>query len=172
MKVIDTAIAEVKIIEPRVFEDERGFFFESFNQQRFEEAIGYPVEFVQDNHSRSSRGVLRGLGWTGPVKSPSYTLLEHYPLSSIYLYHFDFYRFNEPEEFEDAGLGEYFRENAVCLVEWPDKARGYVPAADLDLVFRFPEALDGGRILDVHARSEAGRQCLNGIRSRWSGAVS
>ncbi|MCG9026472.1 dTDP-4-dehydrorhamnose 3,5-epimerase [Laribacter hongkongensis] len=61
MKVIDTAIAEVKIIEPRVFEDERGFFFESFNQQRFEEAIGYPVEFVQDNHSRSSRGVLRGL---------------------------------------------------------------------------------------------------------------
>lgn len=61
MKVIDTAIAEVKIIEPRVFEDARGFFFESFNQQRFEEAIGYPVEFVQDNHSRSSRGVLRGL---------------------------------------------------------------------------------------------------------------
>ena len=61
MKVIETAIAEVKIIEPRVFEDERGFFFESFNQQRFEEAVGQPVAFVQDNHSRSSRGVLRGL---------------------------------------------------------------------------------------------------------------
>lgn len=118
------------------------------------------------------RALLRALGHSGPVKSPTYTLVEVYAVSRLYLYHFDFYRFNDPEEFDDAGLGEYFSKDTVCLVEWPDKARGYVPAADLDLVFRFPEALDGGRILDVHARSEAGRQCLNGIRSRWSGAVS
>lgn len=61
MKIIDTAIPDVKIIEPAVFRDDRGFFFESFNQKRFEEAIGRKVEFVQDNHSRSSKGVLRGL---------------------------------------------------------------------------------------------------------------
>ncbi len=61
MNVIDTAIPDVKIIEPKVFGDDRGFFFESFNKQRFEEAIGRKVEFVQDNHSRSGRGVLRGL---------------------------------------------------------------------------------------------------------------
>ncbi|MCU8069525.1 dTDP-4-dehydrorhamnose 3,5-epimerase [Shewanella sp. SM32] len=61
MKIIDTNIPDVKIIEPKVFGDERGFFFESFNQQLFEAAVGYPVHFVQDNHSKSSKGVLRGL---------------------------------------------------------------------------------------------------------------
>jgi dTDP-4-dehydrorhamnose 3,5-epimerase len=61
VKVIDTAIADVKIIEPTVFGDERGFFFESFNQSKFEVAIGHVVDFVQDNHSRSVKGVLRGL---------------------------------------------------------------------------------------------------------------
>jgi dTDP-4-dehydrorhamnose 3,5-epimerase len=61
MKVIDTKIPDVKIIEPAVFGDERGFFFESFNQRQFEEAVGYTVNFVQDNHSKSSKGVLRGL---------------------------------------------------------------------------------------------------------------
>ena len=61
MKVTPTAIEGVLIIEPKVFGDERGFFFESYNQQAFEAAVGHPVAFVQDNHSRSARGVLRGL---------------------------------------------------------------------------------------------------------------
>ncbi|WP_421198962.1 dTDP-4-dehydrorhamnose 3,5-epimerase [Aeromonas enteropelogenes] len=66
MNIIDTKIPDVKIIEPKVFGDERGFFFESFNQQQFEAAIGYPVNFVQDNHSKSSKGVLRGLHYQLP----------------------------------------------------------------------------------------------------------
>lgn len=61
MKVIDTAIPEVKIIEPRVFGDERGFFFESYNARVFNEAVGREVNFAQDNHSLSAKGVLRGL---------------------------------------------------------------------------------------------------------------
>ena len=61
MKVTATAIPEVMVIEPKVFGDQRGFFFESFNQRAFDEAIGQHVEFVQDNHSRSAKGVLRGL---------------------------------------------------------------------------------------------------------------
>lgn len=61
MKVVPTAIPEVLIIEPLVFEDGRGFFFESFNQRAFNQAVGQEVQFVQDNHSRSARGVLRGL---------------------------------------------------------------------------------------------------------------
>ena len=61
MKVIDTAIQDVKIVEPTVYEDERGFFFESFNQKDLEQAIGCKVDFVQDNHSKSVEGVLRGL---------------------------------------------------------------------------------------------------------------
>ena len=60
MQIIDTALADVKIIEPQVFGDERGFFLESYNQDRFAEA-GIPSVFVQDNHSRSGQGVLRGL---------------------------------------------------------------------------------------------------------------
>jgi dTDP-4-dehydrorhamnose 3,5-epimerase len=61
MKVTHTAIPDVLIIEPKVFGDERGFFFESFNQKAFSEATGLNVTFVQDNHSRSAKGVLRGL---------------------------------------------------------------------------------------------------------------
>jgi len=61
MKVVETDIPDVKILEPAVFCDERGFFFESFNQKKFEEIIGRRVNFVQDNHSRSVKGVLRGL---------------------------------------------------------------------------------------------------------------
>lgn len=66
MKVTDTKIPDVKIIEPTVFEDERGFFFESFNHKKFEEAIGRSVTFGQDNHSKSSKGVLRGLHYQLP----------------------------------------------------------------------------------------------------------
>ena len=61
MKVIPTAIPEVLILEPRVFGDSRGFFFESFNQRNFRAATGTDLTFVQDNHSRSAKGVLRGL---------------------------------------------------------------------------------------------------------------
>ena len=61
MKVIATSLPEVKILEPDVFGDERGFFLESYNRRRFAEAVGVDPEFVQDNHSRSGRGVLRGL---------------------------------------------------------------------------------------------------------------
>jgi dTDP-4-dehydrorhamnose 3,5-epimerase len=66
--VIPTAIPDVLIIEPKVFGDERGFFFESFNQAKFEAAIGRKVNFVQDNHSRSSKNVLRGLHYQ--IKQP------------------------------------------------------------------------------------------------------
>jgi dTDP-4-dehydrorhamnose 3,5-epimerase len=69
MKVIPTALPGVLIFEPGVFEDERGFFFESFNQREFDTAIGQHVEFVQDNHSRSQRGVLRGLHYQLPPRA-------------------------------------------------------------------------------------------------------
>lgn len=66
MKVISTAIPDVKILEPKVFGDERGFFFESFNQKIFEDATGLKRDFVQDNHSKSCRGTLRGLHFQLP----------------------------------------------------------------------------------------------------------
>lgn len=66
MNVIKTEIDDVLIFEPKVFGDDRGFFFESFSQKIFEEAVGRKVDFVQDNHSRSSKGVLRGLHYQLP----------------------------------------------------------------------------------------------------------
>ena len=69
MKAIDTAIPDVKIIEPTVFADDRGFFFESFSQVKFEAAIGRSAAFVQDNHSRSGKGVLRGLHYQLPPRA-------------------------------------------------------------------------------------------------------
>lgn len=66
MKVTDTKIPDVKIFEPTVLTDKRGFFFESFNHKKFEEAIGRKVTFVQDNHSKSTKGVLRGLHYQLP----------------------------------------------------------------------------------------------------------
>lgn len=68
MRVVQTAIPEVLIIEPKVFGDDRGFFFESFNKQQFQQATGLDCEFVQDNHSRSSQHVLRGLHYQ--IKQP------------------------------------------------------------------------------------------------------
>lgn len=69
MKITRLAIPDVVLIEPKVFPDERGFFYESFNQLQFESAIGHAVTFVQDNHSRSPRGVLRGLHYQLPPKA-------------------------------------------------------------------------------------------------------
>jgi len=68
MQVVATEIPDVLIIEPKVFGDERGFFFESFNKKAFQQAIGVEADFVQDNHSKSSRGVLRGLHYQ--IKQP------------------------------------------------------------------------------------------------------
>ena len=66
MKLLDTRIPDVKIFEPKVFGDERGFFFESFNQKLFADATGLERDFVQDNHSKSGRGILRGLHYQLP----------------------------------------------------------------------------------------------------------
>jgi dTDP-4-dehydrorhamnose 3,5-epimerase len=69
MQFLPTRITDVLLIEPKVFGDERGLFFESFRQDRFDEAVGHPVAFVQENHSKSTRGVLRGLHFQLPPKA-------------------------------------------------------------------------------------------------------
>jgi tRNA threonylcarbamoyladenosine biosynthesis protein TsaE len=103
------------------------------------------------------RGVLRALGDTGPVKSPTYTLVEIHVVSGLNLYHFDFYRFNQPEEYLDAGLDEYFAGDGVCLVEWPEQAAPYLPSPDLHIRL----SVDGaGRVAHIHAGSERGERCL------------
>ena len=110
------------------------------------------------------RGCLRGLGWTGPVKSPTYTLVEHYPFSSLYFYHFDFYRFADPSEWETAGLADCFRNDAVCVVEWPERVGPLLPPPDLALALsHLADAGAAGRDLALRARTESGERCLTAI---------
>jgi tRNA threonylcarbamoyladenosine biosynthesis protein TsaE len=104
-----------------------------------------------------ARGILQGLGHEGRVKSPTYTLVEPYQFSRLYLYHFDFYRFLDPEELEASGFREYFNPESVCLVEWPEKAPD-LPAADLEINMR-PDKQ--GRSIVITAHTEAGRRCLD-----------
>lgn len=107
------------------------------------------------------RGILAALGWTGAVKSPTYTLVEHYPFSSLYFYHFDFYRFADPLEWETAGLAECFRADSVCLVEWPERVADLLPPPDLAvmLAHRAADTADG-RVLTAVARTAGGERCL------------
>ncbi|MEO5701882.1 MAG: tRNA (adenosine(37)-N6)-threonylcarbamoyltransferase complex ATPase subunit type 1 TsaE [Casimicrobiaceae bacterium] len=110
------------------------------------------------------RAMLRALGWTGPVKSPTYSLLEHYLLSSLYFYHFDFYRVEDPNEWESTGFAEYFTKDSVCMVEWPDRVGGYLPPGDLavEIAYAGPESL-AGRDLTFIAHSPAGLRCLRTV---------
>lgn len=106
-----------------------------------------------------TRGILRGLGYQGKVKSPTYNLIELYKISRLYLYHFDFYRFNNPHEWEEAGFRDYFNADSICLVEWPEKANGLLPQADLKFIFKVAE----GRDVEIQADTEAGKLCVK----RW-----
>jgi tRNA threonylcarbamoyladenosine biosynthesis protein TsaE len=107
------------------------------------------------------RGILRGLGYREKVKSPTYTLVELYRVSSLYLYHFDFYRFADPAEWEDAGFREYFGAESVCLVEWPEKAGDLLPVPDLSIGLRIEQ---DGRRIELAAKTENGRKCLERMR--------
>lgn len=94
--------------------------------------------------STFARGVLRALGATGPIKSPSYTLMETYDLPGVQALHLDLYRLNDPEELEHLGLADYYRAGNLWLIEWPEKGDGRLPPPDLR--FEFSIGPEGHRI--------------------------
>jgi len=111
------------------------------------------------------RGVLRSLGHTGKVKSPTYTLVEPYTIANRSVFHFDFYRVEHPQELEHIGVGDYFVAPALCLVEWPDKAAAVIPPADIICYLEFHSA---GRQVTIEAHSAAGEAVIVRLRSSRS----
>jgi tRNA threonylcarbamoyladenosine biosynthesis protein TsaE len=103
------------------------------------------------------RGVLRGQGYSGRVKSPTYTLVEIYSLPAFELYHFDLYRMHDPREWLDAGFRDVNDGQAVSLIEWPEKAAGWLPPPDVVIRLR----INGeSREVECEAQSPRGTQYL------------
>lgn len=104
------------------------------------------------------RGFLRELGHEGAVKSPTYSLVEHYFYHNLRIYHFDLYRLGDPEELEYMGIRDYFSGRSVCLVEWAERGRGILPPPDLDVRIIYEGS--AFRRIHVEAHTVEGRRIL------------
>jgi tRNA threonylcarbamoyladenosine biosynthesis protein TsaE len=107
------------------------------------------------------RGLLLALGHAGRVKSPTYALVEVYEVSRLHLYHFDFYRFQDPSEWIHAGFRDTFNGQNICLIEWPERAEGQLPSPDLEILLAVTEP---GRIATLKASSPAGERLFAGLQ--------
>ena len=112
-----------------------------------------------------ARGVLRGLGYAGRVKSPTYALVEVYAVSRLDLHHFDFYRFHDPREWTDAGFRETFNGRSVSLIEWPEKAGALLPPADVEIGL---ESSGSGRNASLRSSSPQGDRCLQCLERHFA----
>ncbi len=108
-----------------------------------------------------SRGVMRGLGHEGAVKSPTYTLVEPYEDLKPPAYHFDLYRLGDPEELEYMGIRDYFSGQYLCLIEWPERGKGLLPEPDLEIHL---EREGEGRSVVLRAGSQQGADLLNRLQ--------
>lgn len=105
------------------------------------------------------RYLLQALGVTGHIKSPTYAIAESYETAAFPVWHFDFYRFNDPLEWEDAGFRDIFATQGLKLVEWPEQAEGLMPTPDLKL-FITSDPLQQQRLVQLHTMTALGQSIL------------
>lgn len=115
-----------------------------------------------------ARYLIQAMGHEGKVKSPTYTLCEPYPLQlkdqAVTVHHFDLYRMRDPLEWQEAGFVEHFDVPGICLIEWPEKAEGTLPAFDIQIQLSAGSD-ENERIIKINALSQAGKSALNKISS-------
>lgn len=112
------------------------------------------------------RGMLRGLDYAGPVKSPTYTIVEPYELDLIEVYHFDLYRIADAEELEYMGIRDYFKEGVLCLVEWAEMGEGVLPRPDMVVHLSL---VRHGRSIAIEPKTPYGVEALAAISERLAG---
>jgi tRNA threonylcarbamoyladenosine biosynthesis protein TsaE len=116
-----------------------------------------------------SRGLMRGLGFTGSVKSPTYTLVEPYELPQLTVYHFDLYRLHDPEELEFMGVRDYFEPGNLCLVEWPEKGGALLPKPDISITI---QVVNTGRLAHLVAHGAHGDSILRKLNIKKISNIS
>jgi len=107
------------------------------------------------------RGVLRGRNFSGPVKSPTFTLVEPYALDDQPIYHFDLYRLNDPEELEFVGTREYLSGDGLCLVEWPENGAGFLPEPDVNVTIN---KVNSGRLVTFELLSDRAKALADELK--------
>ena len=110
------------------------------------------------------RGLLRGLGYQGRVKSPTYTLVEPYEDLRLNVYHFDFYRFKDRDEWVSSGFRDYFNPESLCIVEWPERAGDLIAPPDLEIYLQYEGEARSARL---GAHTPQGEAWLASLLSRW-----
>lgn len=144
--------------------------------------ILYLVGELGSGKTTFTQAFIRSLGYSGTVKSPTYTLLEPYELEKRNIYHFDLYRLEDEEELLFLGCDEYFEHAqqeiagekklskemapSICLIEWPGKAASVLPAADIEIKIEYDKSPDRteARLIDLQAKSRKGVQMLNAMQ--------
>lgn len=152
---------QVKIADPQEMEAVGKRLAEALQQVPLTESVVILSGPLGAGKTTFVRGFLRGMHYAGTVKSPTYTLVEPYALDAGKVYHFDFYRLQDPSELESLGIRDYL-DGAHCLIEWPEKAIGYLPPADIHIIIAL--AADAqGRDFFIQASSQRGEDVV----SKW-----